>query len=295
MEPAASASPDLPALPARPDDGHKGTFGRVLIVGGSETMLGAPVFAGLAALRCGSGLVQIAVPLAILPAALSVAPELIGLGLDKPRDDDALLEAAEKADVLVIGPGLGQLKAARNRLDALVRLEKAAVVDADALNLIAARKRWPKRFNLRAVLTPHPGEMGRLLHLLGPDAGGSVPADDEGRSRLASLAARTWSQTVLLKGHRTVIAHADATHVNTTGSVALAKAGSGDVLCGVIASLLGQGLLPFDAARLGAFLHGRAGQIAGERLGSRSVLARDVIDALGAALREREASTNGHE
>src|SRR3954469_8382131 len=130
----------LPALPPRPIEGHKGLFGRVLIVGGNDGMIGAPVLAGTSALRAGAGLVQIAVPRSILHAALSITPELIGLGLGKAAGKDELLAAAEMADAIVIGPGLGQTPESLGRLTRLVRLEKPMVVDADGLNLLAKEK-----------------------------------------------------------------------------------------------------------------------------------------------------------
>src|SRR3954454_4848309 len=124
-------------LPDRPSSGHKGLFGRVLVVGGNDGMIGAPVLAGTAALRLGAGLVQIAVPRAILPYALSITPELIGLGHGKAAAKDQLLQAGEKADAIVIGPGLGQTPEAMGRLTRLVRLHgKPTVIDADGLNLL---------------------------------------------------------------------------------------------------------------------------------------------------------------
>src|SRR3954469_16163356 len=133
----------LPPLPERPVEGHKGLFGRVLIVGGNDGMIGAPVLAGTSALRMGAGLVQIAVPRSILSTALSITPELIGLGLGKAAGKDELLRAGEDADAIVIGPGLGKTPEALARLTRLVRLEKPMVVDADGLNLLAKGKRWP--------------------------------------------------------------------------------------------------------------------------------------------------------
>src|SRR5205085_8717205 len=156
-----------PALPSRPAEGHKGMFGRVLVVGGNEGMIGAPVMSGTAALRSGAGLVQIAVPRSILSAAISITPELIGLGLGKASGKDQLLDAAQKADAVVIGPGLGRTPEAEARVTRLVRLAKPMVLDADGLNLLAAGKRWPTYFHARAVLTPHPGEMKRLGKLIG--------------------------------------------------------------------------------------------------------------------------------
>src|SRR3954452_12820918 len=132
----------LPPLPPRPLEGHKGLFGRVLVVGGNDGMIGAPVLSGTAALRSGAGLVEIAVPRAILHAALSITPELIGLGLGKAAGKDQLLAAAEKADAVVIGPGLGQTPEALARFTRLVRLVcKPMVIDADGLNLLSKEKR----------------------------------------------------------------------------------------------------------------------------------------------------------
>jgi NAD(P)H-hydrate epimerase len=269
-----------PMLPARPRSGHKGLFGRVLVVGGQESMIGAPVLAGTAALRMGSGLVQIAVPRAILPHALSITPELIGLALARGAGRE-LLEAAEPADVIIVGPGMGQSADAKARVTRLVAITKPMVIDADALNVLSAQRRWPTKFQASAVLTPHPGEMKRLGKLIGVT---EIPADDEGRSGLAVSAARAFRQLVILKGERTVVTDGERVYINDTGNSALSKAGSGDVLSGMIASLIGQGMDRFDAAIAGVRLHGLAGEVAGERLGLRSPLARDVIDAIPQAI-----------
>ena len=256
-------------------------FGRVLIVGGNMEMIGAPVMAGEAALRMGSGLVQIAIPAPVLAAALSVVPELIGLSLDESAASTRkLLAAAEKADVLAIGPGLGQSNSIGKRLNALFQLDKPMVVDADALNYLASLRSWPKSFTARAVLTPHPGEMKRLAKLIGRD---SVPEDEKGRIGIAAQAAKAFGQVVLLKGHRTVVTDSRKVYINHTGDSSLSKAGAGDVLSGILASLIGQGMDLFDAACAAAHLHGKAGEMAGKRLGRRSVLARDVINEIGEA------------
>jgi NAD(P)H-hydrate epimerase len=276
----------LPPLPPRPLEGHKGLFGRVLVVGGNDGMIGAPGFAGAAALRSGAGLVQLAVPRSILSAALSISPECIGLGLGKAAGKDDLLEAGEKADAIVIGPGLGLTPEAMDRLTRLIRLDKPIVVDADGLNLLAKQKTWPKYFKARGVLTPHPGEMGRLAKLLG--RGSDVPSDDAGRIELATDAARAFGQVVVLKGNRTVVADGERVYVNTTGNSALSKAGTGDVLSGICGTLLAQSMEGFDAACTAVCLHGLAGEIAGERLGLRAVLARDVIDAIPHAIKHYE-------
>jgi ADP-dependent NAD(P)H-hydrate dehydratase len=276
-----------PALPPRPVEGHKGSFGRVLVVGGNDGMIGAPVLAGTAALRMGAGLVQLAVPRSILPACLTITPELIGLGLGKAAGKDQLLEAGEKADAVVIGPGLGRTPEAEARLTRLVRLDKPMVIDADGLNLLAAMKKWPSYFKARAVLTPHPGEMARLGRLIRRT---DVPSDDEGRIDIASAAAEAFGQVVVLKGERTVVTDGRRVYVNQTGNSALAKAGTGDVLSGILGTLLAQKMDRFDAACLAVHLHGRAGELAGGTIGMRSTLARDVVDAIAAAAAEHESN-----
>jgi ADP-dependent NAD(P)H-hydrate dehydratase len=283
-------------LPPRPADGNKGTFGRLLIVGGHEEMIGAPVLAGTAALRTGAGLVQIAMPQSVLPIALSICPELIGLGLANTANQK-LLEAAQKSDALVVGPGLGQSPAARKRLLALTALDKPMVVDADALNLLAAMKHWPaSKFKAHAVLTPHPGEMRRLSRLLPPRQTGAwssatepIPSEESSRTHIATLAASQFGQVVILKGQRTVVTDGKRIYINQTGDSTLAKAGTGDILSGILGCLLAQNLQPFQAATLAVWLHGRAGELAGKTHGQRSALGRDVIDHLSAAIKE----TNG--
>lgn len=276
----------LPVLPPRPHEGHKGLFGRVLIVGGNDAMVGAPVLAGTSALRIGSGLVQIAVPKAILPAALSITPELIGLALKSSAKKMAdLLEAADAADAIVVGPGLGQSAAAHARLMRLIRMEKPMVIDADGLNMLASEKRWPGGFKAHAVLTPHPGEMKRLAKLIGRS---EVPSDDDGRIDIAVKASKTFKQVVVLKGHRTVVAEGARIYVNRTGDSTLSKAGTGDILSGMIGSLLGQKMNSFDAACAAVYLHGKAGELAGKKLGRRCALAREIISELPAAIEEYE-------
>jgi NAD(P)H-hydrate epimerase len=274
----------LPPLPARPIDGHKGTFGRVLVIGGSDGMIGAPVLAGTSALRMGSGLVQIAVPRAILHAALSITPELIGLGLGMKVTRD-LLDAIDSADAVALGPGMGKSPAARERVRRIIRIDKPMVIDADALNILASQKRWPRDFHARAILTPHPGEMKRLAKLFNRI---DVPADDDSRIDIAIKAATTFDQLIVLKGHRTVVTDGTRVYVNRTGDSSLSKAGSGDVLSGIIASLLGQSMERFDAACAGVYLHGKAGELAGKKLGRRCALAREIIDALPEAIAHYE-------
>jgi ADP-dependent NAD(P)H-hydrate dehydratase len=270
----------LPPLPPRPRDGHKGTFGRVLVVGGSAAMAGAPVLCGRAALRMGSGLVQLAVSDLAHAAAISACPELIGLvGAHQLKN---VLAAADDADAVAVGPGWGQSPANNRTLLALLKRDVALVIDADALNLLAQDKRWPAG-KATLVLTPHPGEMKRLATAFKL---GTFGADDDSRRTVAIKLSKLSGGVVLLKGARTVVARGSDVYVNTTGDSSLSKAGTGDVLTGIISSLIGQGMELFDAACLGAHLHGRAGEIAGRRLGVRSALASDVIEAMPEAIGE---------
>lgn len=280
----------LPSLPPRPSDGHKGLFGRILIVGGNPEMLGAPVLAGTAAYRTGAGWVQIAVDKTLLPAALSITPELVGLALDSTLASlKHLLAAASLADALVIGPGMGVSSLSRKRLLALLKLKKPTLIDADAINLLAAEKKLPTLPEV-CILTPHPGEMARLGRHF---ARTQIVTGDRARSELALTAALATGATIILKGARTVVASppADSSRffINPLSTSALSKAGTGDVLAGIVATLLAQLRDPFAAATLGVSLHARAGLRAGQSLGNRSVLARDVILATAQILKEDDA------
>lgn len=278
---------ELPQLPSRPAEGHKGTFGRLMILAGSEGMIGAPAFAGLSALRGGCGLVYVAMNYLLLPTVLGIAPELVGVPLRSPKQDRHFQHLAEAADALVVGPGMGLGEEAGERLAWIVELDKPAVVDADALTLLSRGRIAKEAIKLRGVFTPHPGEMARLASWLKL---GEVPSDEAGRLAIASAAAVALAQVVVLKGHHTVITDGHRHRINQTGDSSLAKAGTGDVLSGLIGSLLAQGMQPFDAASLGVHLHGRAGELAGQRLGARSVLARDVIDSLPEVFKEFSTS-----
>lgn len=281
----------VPPLPVRPADGHKGTFGRVLVVGGSREMLGAPVLAATAALRAGAGLVAVAVHRSLLPAALTLTPELVGHALDD-RSDRRLLAEAEKADVLVVGPGMGTDATARRRLTALLKLGKKSVLDADALTLLAREKKWPK-LPAETVITPHPGEMSRLGVRFGRP---EIAVGDDARVSLACTCAAEMGVTVVLKGARTVVAEAGGVgrvYVEPTAESALAKAGTGDVLAGTVGALLHVCGSGFEAAVIGVHLHARAGVRAGREIGARSVLARDVISHLPGAIRVFDGCVNG--
>jgi len=271
----------LAPLPARPADGHKGTFGRLLVIGGSATMIGAPAYCGLAAYHAGCGYVQIGAPAETLLATLSLCPQAIGLVV--PGDEQA--EAIDKADAIAIGPGLGKLPAAKKVLEAVLTADKPKVLDADALNLISEGTAWPANVVNRCVLTPHPGEMKRLGKLFGKAEQSAT--DESDRVDTATRAADAFRQIVVLKGHRTIVTDGTRVYINRTGSSALAKAGSGDILSGISGAMLGQqNVDPFDAACMSVWIHGKAGEIAGRRVGERSTMATDIIAGIGEAIEQ---------
>jgi len=275
----------IPSLPPRPRDAHKGAFGHVLIVAGSPGMAGAAVLSCRGALRSGSGLVTAATPASLSPIVATAVSEATGILLPEgpAGSDPAALRAALRPlgegrfQAVGIGPGLGTDLRARAVLEAVLELARCPIViDADALNQIAAGVSVPP--SASRVWTPHPGELARLT--------GEKPRTDEERLAAASRMAEKLGGVVVLKGHRTIVLEKVRYRVNATGNPGMATGGSGDVLTGIITSLLGQGLSPFDAASLGTHLHGKAGDIAAENFGEVSLIAGDIVDALPAAFKE---------
>jgi NAD(P)H-hydrate epimerase len=272
------------SFPPRPTAAHKGDCGHVLVIGGSVGRSGAPVLAARGALRAGAGLVTLGVPASIYSVVGGAAIEAMPVPL--PEADGGVAAEAigpirdliMAADVVACGPGLGTKPGALEVLRALLGEAKCPLVlDADALNLMARLSPAPPSAIPR-VLTPHPGEMARLL-----DAG----VEDVQRHRLQSarVAAERFRAVVVLKGARTVVADpAGALYVIPTGNPAMATGGMGDVLTGVIAALIGQGLAPLAAAWSGAYLHGLAGDIAQAARGPVGILAREVADATPSAI-----------
>lgn len=275
-----------PPLPQRPSDGHKGTYGRVLIAAGSVGMSGAAALAGLGALRSGAGLVTLAVPSSLVPVVASLEPSYLLLPL--PEDaggrtgdgaEDELRRAAAAATAMAIGPGWGRSVLLEGLAASLFEtLECPLVVDADGLNALAAAGALDVNCSPPAcrVLTPHPGEMARLL---GSDVL-SVEADREGVA--VELAARSGA-VVVLKGAGTVITDGQRLVVNTTGNSGLATGGSGDVLTGLVTGLLARGMSSFDASWLGVYLHGLAADLAVVELGESGLIASDLPDWIPAA------------
>ncbi|MBR5560183.1 MAG: NAD(P)H-hydrate dehydratase [Clostridia bacterium] len=262
-------------LPVRQMDGHKGTFGHVLAVAGSEGMAGAACLCAQAALSCGCGLVTAACPYPVLlPLQMNVP-----CAMAKPVCDGAAISAkaanklmtlAKEKDALAIGPGLGVAEETWRAVGPLVAGDMPKVVDADALNMLA---RYSGQVGKNTVLTPHPGEMARLCEV-------SVAEVMASPAEYARELSRLTGACVLLKGATTVIAQGEEISLNITGSDAMATGGSGDVLTGVIAALLAQGMAPYEAARAGAYYHGKAGEAAAKQMGKRAVTAQAIARAL---------------
>lgn len=262
-------------LPCRRRDAHKGDFGRVFLLAGSIGYTGAPVFAANAAVRTGSGLVFLGVPEEIWSIVAVKCAEAMPYPLE--RDPDAILKHISGSDAVLIGPGLGH--GAGELVRSLVpRVDQPLVLDADGLNALAGYTQFLNERTAPTVLTPHEGEFARLT-------GCSLPVAD--RVAAAQEFAGAHNCTVVLKGHRTVTAAPDGrVWLNTTGNPGMAKGGSGDVLAGMILSLIGQGFPAPESAAMAVWLHGRAGDLAAQRLGEYSMTPTDLLSELPRAMME---------
>lgn len=277
----------LPVLAPRPSDSNKATFGRVLIVGGSAGMSGAAVLCASAALRAGAGLVTLATPQYIWSIVAAANPCYLTMPL--PDDDDGrlssgaepwVLELADTQDVVAIGPGLGRSEALTSLVsNVLAHVQIPVVLDADGLN---ALQQHPERLHTHKgplILTPHPGELSRLTRL-------DVASVQARRTESATRFASECGAVVVLKGQGTIVTDGKRVYVNTTGNPGMATGGTGDVLAGMIAALVGQGLAPFEAAQLGVHVHGLAGDLARDEVGEVSLIATDLLDYLPKAFRK---------
>lgn len=275
-------------LPSRPSPAHKGNFGRVLVVAGSRGMTGAACLTGESALRAGAGLVTVAVPETLhdimegkLTEVMTTPLPDTGKGALGRGARQRILSLLEDSDVLAIGPGLSQAA----EVVALVKellpsVRVPCVLDADAINALAGAGEVLRKVQAPVVITPHPGEMARLM-------GVTTKEIQEDRIGAAVKAAEKWRVVTLLKGARTVVAAPDgAIYINPTGNPGMATAGSGDVLTGVVASLIAQGMETARAAAAGAYIHGLAGDLAAREKGMMGMIAGDILSALPAATRE---------
>lgn len=276
-------------LPPRPDHAHKGDFGRLLIVAGSLQYPGAALLTALGAIRAGVGLARIAAAESVVARLAGAIPEVTWMSLDEeapgliaPGGWRRVTSESSAYDAVVIGPGLGQQPATQRRTRGLISsLRPPTVVDADGLNALAGGARWWQGMRPSLVLTPHPGEFARLAGGPGPDG------DDDARRDAAAAAALRWRQVVVLKGARTVVAAPDGDVLRSdVATPALATAGTGDILAGVIGAFLAGGAAPLEAAGCAVAVHGAAGILAAERIGTAGVIARDVAALLPEAIGE---------
>lgn len=293
------ATPPLPSLAPRPRHAHKASVGRVLVIGGSLGMAGAPALAARGALRAGAGLVTVAVPLPVQALVAGFLPEAMTVGLPCDRHgvldasaDEALVPHLERIHAVALGPGLGRAPGVEDFVwAALRRIDRPLVLDADALYALRGRLDELAGRPRPTVLTPHEGEAASLLgeRLEGLEAT-SVP-----REAWASRIAATARALCVLKGPGTLVVEGERTARNETGGPVLATGGTGDVLTGVLAAFLaglpGTGGDAFGAARLAVHVHGRAGDLVAARRGDRGVLASEIADELPAAIAERVAAS----
>lgn len=266
----------------RPDDANKGTLGSLLCICGSYGMAGAAIMAGKAALRCGIGLLKTAVPKSIYPICSSNILESVYFPLEETKsgaisdkNTDFLLSECEKSSAVLIGCGLSVCEDTRAVVKAVItNCTKPLVIDADALNCICNEPEILKSLKAPAIITPHPGEMARLIN--------STPREvNSDRENTAINFAKRYGVITVLKGAGTIIASPDGkAYINHTGNSGMATGGSGDVLAGIIGSMLAQGANPFKTAAAGVFLHGTAGDIAAEKLGRISMLPTDMTELL---------------
>jgi hydroxyethylthiazole kinase-like uncharacterized protein yjeF len=274
----------VPRLPQRGSEANKGDCGRVLVAGGSRGMSGAPVLSAMAAYRSGAGLVKLAIPFGIWDVVAGKFDEATTVGLPETRRGTIARRALEQlggpeewADVAVLGPGMSQESETADFIRRYVAAAKVPLVlDADGLNAFKDGKMTllqKKPRNMARVLTPHPGEMARLL-------GGTALDIQADREAAVTEAAQSSGAVVVLKGAGTLVCDGRRLYRNRTGNPGMATGGTGDVLSGVIGALIGQGLEPFDAACLGVYLHGLAGDLAAQALGQWSLIASDLITYL---------------
>ncbi len=274
----------LSKMPLRPENSNKGTFGRVLVIGGSPCMSGAAYFSAKAAYRTGAGLVHILTHednRIILQTQLPEA--VLSTYSENSFNEDTISEAIEKADVIVIGVGLGQSQLAKKLLSLCFSVADAPIIaDADALNIISKELALLDNLSVPLIITPHMMEMARLCHT---DVS-EVMANTVG---FATSFAEKNSLICVLKDHETIVADGNDSsrvYLNKSGNSGMSTGGSGDVLTGIIAALIAQGLPMYEAATLGVYVHGLAGDAASDDLGEYSVMASDIIDHISTIIKD---------
>ena len=283
-------TPPLP-FPTRQPDAHKGDFGRVLFIGGSRGMAGSITLSSIAALKTGSGLVSAAIPNRCLETVAGFHPGIMTIPLADTADGQFDIDAQlprQRFDAIGCGPGMRNGPGSVRIVDSLLQqTETLRVMDADAINILSEYQLLDSPAlpsdQSTLILTPHPGELTRLT--------GVPPDDRDAQIEAAKALVRRHRLTIVVKGGPTVVVgvapgdQSVQSYINTTGNPGMATAGSGDVLTGIIASLIGQGLSPWDAARLGVFLHGLAGDLAASDHSQPGMTCRELLDHLPAAIR----------
>ncbi len=262
-------------MPIRPEDANKGTFGKVLVVAGSENYPGAAYLTCAACYRVGAGLVTLSTDVSVKVIVSRKLPEVTFLSQNE------VFNKISDYDVLLIGPGLGQKEQTERIVNQLLvgKLPKT-VIDGDGLNILSKVENWWEKIEGEVILTPHPGEMARLTGL-------TVDKIQSDRENVALTFAKIWKQTIVLKGAKTVIVSpAGEMFMSPFANPALSTAGTGDVLAGVIAGFLVQGLKPFDAAGVGVYIHGLAGESLREKTGNTGALASDLLPLLPITIKQ---------
>lgn len=270
----------IPHLPSRDSHGHKGSYGKGLIVGGSPGMVGSVAMSGIACLRGGAGLVTVGTAGSLLDAVSRFEPSYMTLGLPEDRKrrislaaEKVLCDWAGKTQCIAIGPGLGISPGLRLLVAGLYRqLKTPLVIDADGLNALAKSPEDLRAPGGPRVLTPHLGEFRRLT-------GKKELSMDEAR-QLAPTAAKEFGCVLVLKGAKTLVTDGEENYVNQTGNPGMGTGGTGDVLTGLITALVCQGMEPFKAASLGVYLHGLAGDLAAERVSQEGMIASDLLESI---------------
>lgn len=279
-------------MPERPRTAHKNSVGRIFVLGGSRTLGGAPVMTALAAMKSGAGAVVLGVPKSLYPGVARRMTEVMVTPLEETNEGSVSLAAFSQieerlswADVVAIGPGLSQNRETQKLLHKIVpNLNKPVVLDADGINAFAGREGILSRRKAPTILTPHVGELNRIFSRIKGEV-------EKQRIDITRQAAITLKSILCLKGAPTTIGTpSGSVYVNSTGNPGMATAGSGDVLTGMIAALVGQGMQPEDATYCGVYLHGLAGDIEAERIGEKSLMAMDILEGIPAALQQVTAT-----
>ena len=274
-------------LKTRPRDSLKGDFGHVFILAGSRGLTGAAALSSNAALRSGAGLVTLGIPVSLNSIMSRKLTEVMTLSLAETKKitlslkaEKDILKKAEDSDVVVLGPGLSQHPETQKLINRLIlKIKKPMVLDADALNAISKNAAALKKIKSSYIVTPHTGEMSRLINK-------DARYVKNNRLIVAKKFSRDYNAVVVLKGAGTIVAGpGEKYYINTTGNPGMATAGSGDVLTGIIAGFLSQGLKVFDAARLGVYVHGLAGDLAAKDKGEIGLIAGDILENIPYAIK----------